>query len=268
MKVNIWERDKKSGIEDIEYTYGNYQPAKSTVIYSKLSKKRLRENKWVIQLLIAGAVLLVILGLFRANIPFAGPLKNTVRYLMTTETNLQPVLHKVVQLASQAGNLEWPLLDDVPRSAAPVISDVPPESLLLLPVSGDVIRTYGWTVDPAGKVQTFNEGIDIAVPTGTDVKASAAGRVIDVGEQTGQGMFILVENSSGELVRYAHLAEVKVNPLQQVKAGDIIAISGLPKDRQPYMHFEVIVNGRPVDPLSRLGIDFTRVNGAGKTDAR
>lgn len=267
MKVNIWDKDKGSATVDTDYLYESYRPAKSTD-YSSFYRRNKKERRWVIQLLVSGAVLLGLWGLFNTNIPFGGALQNGVRYLMTAETDVQPVLHKIVQLASQAGNLDWPLIDDVPQSSKAAISEVPAEAVLLLPVSGDLVRTYGWAIEPGEQVEKFHEGIDIAVPVGTPVKAAAAGTVTDTGEQQGFGRFILVTNSSGELVRYANLSEIKVQKGQEIKAGEIIGSSGMEADDKPHVHFEVIVNGRPVDPLSRLGVDFTRLGDTGNTGSR
>lgn len=268
MKVNIWEKDKGSTTLDTEYLYENYRPAKSSANYSGFYHKSKKENRWVFQLLVSGAVLLALFGLFNTNIPFSGALKNGVRYLMTAETDVEPVLHKIVQISAQAGNLEWPIIDDIPQQSKAAISEVPAGTVLQLPVSGKLIRTYGWMADPGEQVQKFHEGVDLAVPVGTQVKAAADGQVIDTGELIGLGKYVLVRNKSGEMTRYANLSEIKVQDGQEVKVGAFLAESGMEGGNQPHVHFEVIVNGQPVDPLGKLGIDFTRLGGDGKTGVK
>ncbi|MHB9093633.1 MAG: M23 family metallopeptidase [Eubacteriales bacterium] len=266
MKINIGPKAKDSP-QDLDYLYENYRPAKSGGP-ANFYKSGGREHKWIFQLLASGAILLVILGLFKANIPFTGALKNGVKYLLTSETDFRPAFHQVVELAAQVGNVELPVADDVPSSTKTAITEVPPGTLLLLPVSGNVINTYGWLVDPRENLQKFHEGVDIAAPVGTGVKASADGKVIDIGENSGLGKYVLVKNLTGELVRYANLSEVLVQKEQQLKAGNIIAKTGVLGDSEPHLHFEVIVNGRPVDPLSRLGVDFTRTDGTNRSDGK
>ncbi len=263
MKINIGRRDK-SGTQDLDYYYENYPPRKSAVFY----KKKVREHKWVGQLLVSGVIFLVVLGLFKLNIPFTAFLKNGVKYFLTSEINIRPVFSRLIQFASQAGDLEWPLSDDVSPPSKTVITEVPSGIVLLLPVSGNIIRTYGWLTDSEDQVQKFHQGIDIAVPVGTEVRASAGGKVVNIGENSSLGRYILVKNNTGELVRYANLSEVLVRVEQAVKTGDIIAKTGMPADRQPHLHFEVIINGRPVDPLAKLGVDFSRLNGTNTSDLR
>ncbi|MDT3698479.1 MAG: M23 family metallopeptidase [Thermincola sp.] len=267
MKINFG-RGNNNNTDDLDYIYDNYRPAKSPVGFGSYPKKGAGEYKWVIQLLVSGAVLLLVAGLFRSDLPFTGTIKEGVRYLMTSETDLRPVINQVLRLSYQVGSVDWPAADNVPAPERPAITTVPPESIMLLPVSGNVLRNYGWYTDPAVKFQRFNEGIDIAVPSGTSVKASADGKVIKVSDPANLGKSILIESISGELIHYANLSQISVQIGQSVKAGDIIGKSGLADDKEPYVHFEVIVDGKPVDPLSKLGIDFTKINGAAGPEQR
>ncbi len=268
MKINIGRKNKEH-TDDLDYLYNNYRPAKSPVSsFNGYSKNGTKEHKWVLQLLISGVVLLLVAGLFRSELPFSGTLKEGVKYLMSSETNLQPVFNQVVRLSTQVGNVEWPVADDVPAPVKPAITQVPPESILLLPVSGNVLRNYGWYVDPDEKTQKFNEGIDIAVSVGTTVKASAAGKVIKASDPEEIGKSILVESKPGEMIRYANLSKVSVQIGQTVKAGDVIGKSGLASDKEPYVHFEVIIDSKPIDPLSKLGIDFTKINGVKRPEQK
>lgn len=267
MKINVG-RKNKDYTDDMDYIYDNYQPAKSPVSYGSYPKKGTKDHKWIFQLLISGAILLLVAGLFRSELPFTGTLKEGVKYLMTSETDLEPVINQVIRLSAQVGNVEWPVADDVPAPARPAITQVPPEAILLLPVSGNVLRNYGWYTDPDEKFQRFNEGLDIAVPSGTIVKASTDGKVIKVNETENPGKSILVECKSGELIRYANLSLTSVQIGQAVKAGDVIGKSGMSTDKEPYVHFEVIIDSKPVDPLSKLGIDFTKTNGAERPEQK
>ncbi len=120
------------------------------------------------------------------------------------------------------------------------------------PVEGPVsspfgIRWNGWT--PA-----IHRGIDIAVPTGTPVRAMRGGRVRFAGEMRGYGKVIWLEHRGGSLSAYAHLSELRVRTGEQVSGGQVIALSGATgRVTGPHLHFEVWVSGRPVDPALYLG---------------
>lgn len=271
MKVNIGEKSQdEMPTSNIEYVYQNYQPKRNSSYgaynsYGSFYNKRRQDYRWVFQILISGIILLVITGVYKLEIPFTGPLKNAVNYLMNTETNVQPVFAKIVQLAAQQGNVEWPVMDDIPHSGVDVSVPVPSDFTLSLPVSGQVSRLYGWTVEGNEKIQVFHQGIDIDVPAGTQVKAAAKGRVIKTGEDEKLGKYVLVQNASGDMVRYAGLSEILVENDQPVKAGDIIAKTGTFEGDRPHLHFETIVNGKPVDPLGKLGLDISSIKSTNVT---
>ena len=245
MKVNIGSKRPEER-SDLDYIYQDYKPVSGAAF----GKKKLRVSKWVLQLFVSGAVCLLVLGLFRMDIPFTGALKSGIRYLLTYETDVQPVFYRVIQLASHVGNLEWPVIDDISAPTRAVTQDTPKQ--LLLPVSGNVVREYGWVSEGEENAQVFHEGIDIGVPSGTEVKAAAGGMVEKISESAGLGKYILVKNDTGEMVRYANLSEISVSAGQTVEAGDIIAKTGIQGEGAPHLHFEVIIDGRPVDPLSAL----------------
>ncbi len=251
MKINIGSKRPEEQ-PDLEYIYRDYKPVSG----GAFGRKKFRMQKWVLQLFVSGAVCLLLLGLFKIDIPFTGAVKNGVRYLLTYETDVQPVFYRVIQLASHVGNLEWPVIDDIAAPTRAVTKNT--DKHLLLPVSGNVIREYGWVSEGEENAQVFHEGIDIGVPSGTDVKAAAGGTVEKISESAGLGKYILVKNNTGELVRYANLSEISVSAGQVVNAGDIIAKTGTPGEGEPHLHFEVIIDGRPVDPLSVLETGSSR----------
>lgn len=273
MKVNIGEKSQEDmAASNIETAWDNYQPKRSGRSYgaynsynSFYNNKRRQDYRWIFQILISGAILLVIAGVYKLNIPFTGPLKNTVNYLMNTETNVQPVFAKIVQLASQQGNMEWPVIDDAPHSAVTASTPVSPDLTLSLPVSGKVSRLYGWTVHDRDKIQVFHQGIDIDVPEGTQVKAAGKGKVIKTGEDETLGKYVLIQHAGGDIVRYAGLSEILVENDQPVKAGEIIAKTGSCEGDGSHLHFEVIENGKPVDPLGKLGLDISSLKSTSET---
>jgi murein DD-endopeptidase MepM/ murein hydrolase activator NlpD len=115
------------------------------------------------------------------------------------------------------------------------------------PVSGPVTSPFGW------RWGRMHEGIDIAVPSGTPVHASAAGTVIYAGWMEGYGNFVILDHGGGIATAYGHNTSVAVAVGQTVSQGQVIAYSGSTgHSTGPHVHFEVRVNGSAVDPLGYL----------------
>jgi murein DD-endopeptidase MepM/ murein hydrolase activator NlpD len=118
---------------------------------------------------------------------------------------------------------------------------------LIWPVNGPVTSGFGmrW-----GRMHT---GIDIAVPTGTPVHASASGTVVYAGWMSGYGYLVAIDHGNGLATAYAHNSSLLVAVGQHVAQGDTISLSGSTgHSTGPHVHFEVRVNGVPVDPLLYL----------------
>lgn len=100
---------------------------------------------------------------------------------------------------------------------------------------------------------TNHNGIDLAVPTGTEVLASADGIVIQSGWNGGYGISVYIDHGNGVITRYGHMSENLCEVGQAVKQGDIIGLSGSTGDSTgPHVHFEIRIEDIPVDPLQRL----------------
>ena len=117
------------------------------------------------------------------------------------------------------------------------------------PVRGKVITGYGAKTN--GK---SNDGINLAVPEGTPVKAAEDGVVAYSGnELKGYGNLILVRHSNGYVTAYAHASELLVKRGDTIKRGQIIAKSGQSGEvGSPQLHFEIRKGSQPVDPLQFL----------------
>jgi murein DD-endopeptidase MepM/ murein hydrolase activator NlpD len=97
----------------------------------------------------------------------------------------------------------------------------------------------------------MHTGIDYAAPVGTEVSATGAGRVIFASTIRGYGTTIDIDHGGGVVTRYAHLSEIAegVREGTRVKAGDEIgAVGATGLVSGPNLHYEVRVDGRPVDP--------------------
>ncbi len=99
----------------------------------------------------------------------------------------------------------------------------------------------------------MHEGIDYAVNTGTPVKAAQGGMVIYSGWASGYGNTVVIEHRKGVRTLYAHNSRTIVYGGQWVEQGQLIAYSGnTGRSTGPHLHFEIQINGKPVDPLSYL----------------
>ena len=99
-----------------------------------------------------------------------------------------------------------------------------------------------------------HDGIDLAVPVGTPVKAAQAGEVLYAGEQRGYGLIVIVQHTEHLITLYAHNRDLRVRTGQKVTRAQVIATVGESgKTSGPQLHFEVRVDGKPVDPLDYLG---------------
>jgi murein DD-endopeptidase MepM/ murein hydrolase activator NlpD len=120
---------------------------------------------------------------------------------------------------------------------------------VLLPVASAVTSRFGWRSDPFTGRARFHGGVDVRAAYGTAVPSAAAGRVVKSGEQGAYGLTVVVEHASGLQTRYAHLSA------SLVREGDVVAV-GQPLGRVgssgrstgPHLHFEVLVDGRRMDP--------------------
>ncbi len=94
-------------------------------------------------------------------------------------------------------------------------------------------------------------GLDIAVATDSYIRASGGGLVVDVGEDAVYGRFVVIEHPDGYSTLYGHASMTLVTPGEQVRARQVIALSGSTgRSTGPHLHFEVLLNGEPVDPLT------------------
>jgi murein DD-endopeptidase MepM/ murein hydrolase activator NlpD len=117
------------------------------------------------------------------------------------------------------------------------------------PVRGKVITSYGAKTN--GK---SNDGINLAVPEGTPVKAAEDGVVAYSGnELKGYGNLVLIRHSNGYVTAYAHASELLVKRGDTIKRGQVIAKSGQSGEvASPQLHFEIRKGSNPVDPLQFL----------------
>ena len=110
---------------------------------------------------------------------------------------------------------------------------------------------FGRRKAPTKGASTNHRAIDWATPTGTAIWASSGGTVSVAGWQSGYGYVVYINHPDGNQTRYGHLSKILVSSGQKVKQGQKIALSGnTGRSTGPHLHFELRVNGTPVNPYN------------------
>lgn len=145
-------------------------------------------------------------------------------------------------------------------STSPEVSTFEKKLKLLLdsmpttwPATGRVSDKFGYRTDPFTRKKTFHEGLDIAAEYGSGIKASAAGKVVQACSIAGYGRAVKIDHGRGLYTLYGHASKLLVKEGQTVKKGEVIAkVGSSGRSTGPHLHFEVLLNEAPIDPLQYL----------------
>jgi murein DD-endopeptidase MepM/ murein hydrolase activator NlpD len=133
------------------------------------------------------------------------------------------------------------------RSSSSQSSRPPSSAGFIWPTSGTLTSGFGW------RWGRMHEGIDIAAPTGTPIAAAASGTVIYAGWMGGYGNLVVIDHGNGLATAYGHQSSIAAGNGTYVSQGQTIGYVGSTgHSTGPHVHFEVRVNGSPVDPLGYL----------------
>ncbi len=123
------------------------------------------------------------------------------------------------------------------------------------PLSGplEVTSPFGGRIDPFFGKMAMHTGVDLREPTGTPARATAAGKVISAGRKGGYGNLVEIDHGNGLTTRYGHLSVILVEEGQTVDALEIIGkVGSTGRSTGSHLHYEVRVDGEPVDPMRFL----------------
>jgi septal ring factor EnvC (AmiA/AmiB activator) len=121
------------------------------------------------------------------------------------------------------------------------------------PVAGTLTSPYGYRNHPVHEERKFHTGVDISVPSGSEVKATANGIVSFAGWTENSGIVVVAEHGHGFSTAYAHNRKALVRVGQRIARGDVIAMSGSTGvSTGPHVHYEIWRNGHPADPVGFL----------------
>ncbi len=133
-------------------------------------------------------------------------------------------------------------------SGTPAPSRAPAHARALI-AGGRLTSPFGMRQHPIHGDLRHHDGVDIAAPEGTPIRAARAGRVVRAGFEEGYGNVVVLDHGGGLETRYAHCQRLGVRPGDRVDAGAPIATVGSTgRSTGPHLHFEVRHQGIPVDP--------------------
>lgn len=159
--------------------------------------------------------------------------------------------HRFVELASHASLLEQQLQDQYELLAdrKAFLNALPTRK----PAVGYFTSGFGVRRSPYGGREKMHEGLDIANYPGTPIRATAEGTVVFAGTKAGYGQTIILDHGYGLETWYAHNRKILVRPGQRIRRGDLISqLGNSGRSTGPHLHYEVRINGTPVDPLSYI----------------
>lgn len=136
----------------------------------------------------------------------------------------------------------------------------------LRPVEGGYISSgFGVRWDPFTKRVEGHAGVDIPQERGTEIMATAAGQVIYAGYYSSYGQFVVIDHGFGYQTAYGHMSRIEVREGQYVTKGqDIGQVGSTGRSTAPHCHYEVRLNGRPVDPTDYFFEDVANLPAGAK----
>lgn len=122
----------------------------------------------------------------------------------------------------------------------------------LWPARGTFTSPFGIRRHPIFGIRRMHTGQDIAAPYGSPVAAAADGHVMYMGWFGGYGKIVILDHGEGVSTLYAHLSRILISPDAAVRRGQVIGLVGSTGySTGPHVHFEIRINGRPIDPARR-----------------
>ncbi|MHB9133498.1 MAG: murein hydrolase activator EnvC family protein [Armatimonadota bacterium] len=118
-----------------------------------------------------------------------------------------------------------------------------------LPVRGRISSGFGYRTHPVFRTRKLHTGIDIAAPMGTPIVTTGGGEVIYAGWRGGYGNAVIIDHGRGKATLYGHMSSIAVGNGQVVKRGQLIGrVGSTGISTGPHCHYEVRINGQPVNP--------------------
>lgn len=231
-------RDIRHDMLSSEADFYNYSGRKKPFLWKR-----------IIQLLVSVVLLSAIWGLSVLDYPAADGVRTKISYYLTDErSNQLPAVVSAFQEGIWTDTFEKGIMETL--GGLNVSENTTDVKTLTIPVSGSIIRPYGWEEQADGQ-KLLHPGVDILglEPSGPIV-AALSGNVRYIGKNQRLGNYVELDHGEGLVTVYGNCQEIVVLEGEKVREGQEIA--RLKGDAQPYVHFELRQNGKPLDPLSRM----------------
>ncbi|MCR4442427.1 MAG: M23 family metallopeptidase [Peptococcaceae bacterium] len=230
----LWEPGERPSVSRY---YGNY--GKKKPLHER-SRERTAWKSILWQSGISLVLFFLIWAVFQVDTPALQPVQARIRAWFTEDCSITPVL----KFFSEVGL--WG--DTFDRAAFEASSFSQNQVSLAVPVSGQVTGPFGG-ITGTGAAQRINDGIIIAAPEGTPVKAAFRGVVTRLANDEEIGRTIEITSEGGLVFTYGHCKEILVNLNDSILTGQVIAKVGKTgKAAGPQLYFRVLQQGEPLDP--------------------
>ena len=199
------------------------------------------------QLLAAIVIFFVCVGILSFEGTFSREFyRQVAHYLTSQESDWAPVIETMVATGL------W--MDTINTGAFQVVAPRDNTPNLALPVSGKIVREFGWIEDASSGQRLFHSGIDIETEIGTSIRAALDGQVIKVDVNDSLGRLVMIEHRGGLITVYANCSEILVEEGDIITQGQIIAKAGESISGNGQLHFEIREGQQLVDPLEFLNL--------------
>jgi murein DD-endopeptidase MepM/ murein hydrolase activator NlpD len=119
-----------------------------------------------------------------------------------------------------------------------------------MPGEFDITSSFGTRSDPFTRSMAMHTGIDFRAPTGSPVRATAGGKVVEAGWMGGYGNMVEIDHGNGLTSRYAHLSAISVDAGETIAKGALIGrVGSTGRSTGPHLHYETRIDGEPTDPM-------------------
>ena len=172
--------------------------------------------------------------------------------------DLRSRIHTMEQQMEEL-NDSYLALDEAIRQAGSGCNNIPSIQPVINKQLSLLTTSYGMRIHPFYKTLQAHQGVDYAIPEGSRVFATADGRVKEVSRRNStSGQTVIIDHGNGYETSYSHLSSISVRKNQQVRRGDIIALSGdTGLSLAPHLHYEVRYKGVRVDPIHFFFMELT-----------
>jgi murein DD-endopeptidase MepM/ murein hydrolase activator NlpD len=196
------------------------------------------------------------LGVSSSNVSLASILKTTATPTLSVSRGLGEAATQlststaVVQKEAQTREKNLIVLQNAASKYNSILAETPS----IWPLYGLITSPFGDRLNPfGGEGSEMHNGVDIAAPYGTAIRATADGRVEQAGWNGTYGISVTLYHRNGIETLYGHMCRLAVSNGQTVKKGQVIGYEGLTgRTTGPHCHYQVMINGTPVNPMTYL----------------